>query len=127
MSQRLYVGNLSPGVTEADLQLLFSRIGAVTEVQLSLDPTTGQSRGQAFVTMATPELAAAALRELHGYSVAGRYIAVTEARPPQEPKGLIGEGFDLAPPAAFRPNQPQRKHRRSSATSPRHRPRNRDR
>ncbi len=127
MSQRLYVGNLSPGVTEADLRLLFSRIGAVTEVQLILDPTTRQSRGHAFVTMATPELAAAALRELHGYNLAGRYIAVTEARPPQEPKGLIREGFDLAPGALFRPNQPQHKNRRSSATSFRHRRRNRGR
>ncbi len=36
MSQRLYVGNLSPDVTEADLRLLFSRVGAVTEVQLNL-------------------------------------------------------------------------------------------
>ena len=121
MSQRLYVGNLSPGVTEADLRLLFSRIGAVTEVQLNLDPTTRQSRGHAFVTMATPELAAAALRELGSYNLAGRYIAVTEARPPQEPKGLVSEGFDLGPSATFRPNQPQRNHRRRSATSPRHR------
>ncbi len=121
MSQRLYVGNLSPSITEADLRLLFSRIGTVTEVQLNLDPTTRQSRGNAFVTMATPELAAAALRELHGYGVAGRYIAVTEARPPQEAKGLMSEGFDLAPSALFTPNQPQRKHRHRSATSSRHR------
>src|SRR5262252_4848601 len=110
MSSRLYVGNLSPSVTEADLRLLFSRIGAVTEVELKLDPATRQSRGYAFVTMATPELAAAALRELHSYSLAGRYIAVTEARPPQEPKPLINQGFGLGPSAPFRPAHPQRKH-----------------
>ena len=119
MSQRLYVGNLSPGITEAELRLLFSRIGAVTAVQLNLDPTTRQSRGHGFVTMATPELAAAALRELHGYSLSGRYIAVTEARPPQEPKGLIGEGFELGH-SPFRPNPPERKHRRRPSGSPRH-------
>ena len=121
MNQRLYVGNLSPGVTEADLRLLFSRIGAVTEVQLKLDPATHQSRGHAFVTMATPELAAAALRELHCYNLGGRYITVTEARPPQEPKGLISEGFDLGPSAPFRPSYPQRKHQRRSANSSRRR------
>jgi RNA recognition motif-containing protein len=121
MSQRLYVGNLSPGVTEADLRLLFSRIGGVTEVQLKLDPATRQSRGYAFVTMATPELATAALRELQCYSFGGRYITVTEARPPQQPKGLIGEGFDLGPSAPFRPSHPQRKNRRRSAASSRHR------
>src|SRR5215471_12866068 len=101
MNRRLYVGNLSPGVTEADLRLLFSRVGAVTEVELKLDPTTHQSRGYAFVTMATPELAAAALRELHSCNFAGRYIAVTEARPPQEAKALINEGFGLGPPTSF--------------------------
>jgi RNA recognition motif-containing protein len=125
MNQRLYVGNLSPGVTEADLRLLFSRIGSVTEVELKLDPTTHQSRGYAFVTMATPELAAAALRELHSCNFEGRYIAVTEARPPQEPKPLVSEGFGLGPRAPFRPPQPQRKHQRRSANSPRHKHRGR--
>src|SRR3974390_2477183 len=114
---RLYVGNLSPGVTAADLRVLFSRIGAVAEVQLMLDPPTHQSRGYAFVTMATPELAAAALRELHSYNFGGRYIAVTEARPPQEPKPLINEGFGLGPSAPFRPTRPQRKYQRRSADS----------
>ena len=121
MNSKLYVGNLSPSVTEADLRFLFSRIGAVTEVDLKLDPATHQSRGYAFVTMATPELATAALRELHSYNFGGRYIAVTEARPPQEPKPLLNEGFDLAPSAPFRPSHPQRKHQRRSANSPRHR------
>ena len=125
MNSKLYVGNLSPGVTEADLRLLFSRVGGVAEVHLKLDPSTQQSRGYAFVTMATPELAAAALRELHSYNFGGRYIAVTEARPPQEPKPLINEGFNLGPQAPFRPAHPQRKHQRRSANS--HRPRRRGR
>jgi len=111
MNSKLYVGNLSPSVTEADLRLLFSRVGPVTEVELKLDPTTHQSRGHAFVTMSTPELAAAALSELHSCNFAGRYIAVTEARPPQEPKAPIGAGFDLGPSPPFRPSQPQRKNR----------------
>ena len=125
MNSKLYVGNLSPGVTETDLRLLFSRIGSVAEVELKLDPTTHQSRGYAFVTMATPELAAAALRELHSCNFGGRYIAVTEARPPQEPKPLVNEGFDLGPSAPFRPTHPPRKHQRRSATSSRRRGRGR--
>jgi RNA recognition motif-containing protein len=125
MNSKLYVGNLSPGVTEADLRLLFSRIGAVTEVDLKLDPTTHQSRGYAFVTMATPELAAAALRELHSCNFEGRYIAVTEARSPQEPKPMINEGFELGPSTPFRPTHPQRKHQRRFANPSRHRRRGR--
>jgi RNA recognition motif-containing protein len=125
MSQRLYVGNLSPSVTEADLRLLFSRIGPVTDIELKLDPATQQSRGYAFVTMATPDLAAAALRELHSFNFGGRYIAVTEARPPQEPKPLINEDFNLGPSAPFRPPRPQSKHQHRSANSPRRRHRGR--
>jgi RNA recognition motif-containing protein len=103
MNSKLYVGNLAPSVSEADLRLLFSRAGAVAEVHLVLDPATHQSRGQAFVTMATPELGAAALSDLHGCSLAGRYITVTEARPPQEPKGMMSEGFASGTPAPAKP------------------------
>jgi RNA recognition motif-containing protein len=93
MNSKLHVGNLTPDISEADLRLLFSRAGTVTEIHLVLDPTTRQSRGHAFVTMATPEFAAAALSLLHGSHLGGRYITVNEARPPQEPKGMMSEGF----------------------------------
>ena len=114
MNSRLYIGNLSPTVTGDDLRLLFSGAGAVTEVQLMLDAVTQQSRGFAFVTMATPELAAAALKDFHCFNLGGRYITVTEARPPQEPKGLMSEGFGFATPAPFRPAFPRDKTRRHS-------------
>jgi RNA recognition motif-containing protein len=103
MNSRLYIGNLSPGVSEDDLRRLFSQAGAVIEVKLMLDPTTHQSRGFAFVTMATPELAAAALRDFHSYSLGGRYITVTETRPAQEQKGMMSEGFAAETSASFRP------------------------
>jgi RNA recognition motif-containing protein len=114
MNSKLYVGNLGPDVSEADLRLLFSRAGAVAEVRLVFDPTTRQSRGHAFVTMATPELAAAALSELHCWNLEGRYITVTEARPPQEPKGMMSEGFAFGTstplsPGSRRDKTPQRK------------------
>lgn len=125
MNPRLYVGNLPPSVTEADLRLLFSRVGGVTEVQLALDPATHQSRGYAFVTMTNPELAAVALSALHSYSLGGRYIVVTEARAPQEPKGLISEGFDLARPSVSRRGSQRDKIRRRSSRFSRRRDRNR--
>jgi RNA recognition motif-containing protein len=114
MNTKLYIGNLSPDVSEADLLSLFSRAGRVTQVTLALDSVTQQSRGFGFVTMATPELAAAALRDFHGYDLGGRHITVTEARPPQEPKGLMSEGFDFGPAAPFRPSSPSAKKRRRS-------------
>jgi len=119
MNSKLYVGNLAPTVSESDLRDLFSRAGTVTAVELMLDVVSGQSRGFGFVTMATPELAATALNEFHCQELGGRHITVTEARPPQEPKGLIGEGFELGH-SPFRPNPPERKHRRRPSGSPRH-------
>ena len=118
MNSRLYIGNLSPNVSEDDLRLLFSQAGVVTEVKLMLDPSTNQSRGFGFVTMATPELAAAALRDFHCYSLGGRYITVTEARPQQEPKGMMSEGFNLGTSAPFRTSaQRQNDQRRSAGSS----------
>ncbi len=117
MNSKLYVGNLSPTVTEEDLRLLFSRTGAVTEIKLMLDPATHQSRGSAFVTMASPELASAALKALHSYPLEGRYITVTEARPPEQPKGLMSEGFEFQG-LSSRPGAQRTKDRRRSAGRP---------
>jgi len=125
MNTKLYIGNLSPTVNEADLLNLFSRAGTVTEVAMALDPVTRQSRGFAYVTMATPDMAAAAMRDFHSYGLGGRHITVTEARPPQEPKGLMSEGFDLGPSAPFRPQGSREKNRRPSTHSPRRRGRGR--
>ena len=95
MNNRLYVENLAPGITDAGLRDLFSKKGQVIEVKLVLDPATGRSNGRAYVTMATPELAAAAL-SLHSHSLDGRNIAVTEARPVDaRPIGQIGHGFEV--------------------------------
>ncbi len=121
MNSRLYVGNLAPNVSEADLRDLFARAGAVTAVELILDPTSGQSRGYAFVTMATPELAAAALDLLHSYELEGRYIAVTEARPPQQAKGLISEGFEFQPVGSFRAAGGQQHKNRKQSRHPQRR------
>jgi RNA recognition motif-containing protein len=95
MNNRLFVENLPATVTEGSLRELFAKNGAVTEVKLVTDPSTGVFRGRAFVTMATPEIAASAMRNLHSHSLDGRNIAVSEARPVVErPTGLIGHGFE---------------------------------
>jgi RNA recognition motif-containing protein len=125
MNSKLYIGNLSPSVSEDDLRRLFSQAGAVIEVKLMLDPATQQSRGFAFVTMATPELAAAALRDFHSYSLGGRYITVTETRPPQEQKGMMSEGFAQETAASFRPGLQRDKPRRHPPRFSRHRRRGR--
>jgi len=87
MNTKLFVGNLSFDVTENDLQDLFVAFGPVTEVNLMTDRSTGRSRGFAFVTMATPEGAQAAIQGMAGKDVKGRALTVNEARPREERSG----------------------------------------
>lgn len=87
MNTKLYVGNLSYNVTENELQTLFSEHGPVTEVNVMMDRDTGRPRGFAFVTMQTPEGAAAAIQALQGKEVDGRALTVNEARPREDRPG----------------------------------------
>lgn len=87
MNTKLYVGNLSFDTTENDLQDAFAAHGTVTEANLMMDRSTGQSRGFAFITMATPEEAKKALDALNGTTLGGRNLTVNEARPREERNG----------------------------------------
>jgi cold-inducible RNA-binding protein len=87
MNTKLYVGNLWFNLTENDLQDAFAAHGTVTEVNLMMDRATGQSRGFAFVTMATPEEAQKAMEALNGTRLGDRSISVNEARPREERTG----------------------------------------
>ena len=93
MSTKLFVGNLSFNTTENDLQDAFAAHGAVTEVNLVMDRMSGRSRGFAFVTMASPDEAQAAISALNGQDLGGRAISVSEARPREDrPPGGGGGG-----------------------------------
>ena len=92
MNTKLYVGNLAATTTESDLQALFSPHGNVTEANLPVEQASGRLRGFAIVTMATPEGARAAILALNGKEVEARVLAVTEARPHEEPAGHVIPG-----------------------------------
>ncbi len=94
MSTKLYVGNLPFASTAQDLQDLFSQAGTVAGVDLIFDKFTGRSRGFAFVSMATPEEAQAAIQKFHGYGMEGRNLTVNEARPKEDrpPRQFDGGG-----------------------------------
>jgi len=98
MNTKLYVGNLSFDTTENDLQDMFAAFGPVTEVNLIMDRMSGRSRGFAFVTMATPEGAQAAITGLAGQNIKGRDLTVNEARPKEEGGRGGGGGGDRRGP-----------------------------
>lgn len=80
MGNKLFVGNLSFGTTQADLEAAFAAAGEVREVAIPVDRTTGQPRGFAFVTMANSEGTANAISQLNGATLDGREIRVDEAQ-----------------------------------------------
>jgi RNA recognition motif-containing protein len=92
MNTKLFVGNLSFETSELELQDLFAACGPVSEVNIVTDRVTQRPRGFAFVTMATPEGAQAAIQQLSGKNVNGRDLTVNEARPREERSGGGGGG-----------------------------------
>ena len=92
MGRKIFVGNLSFSMGEAELQQLFEQKGAVEAVTVMRDTATGRSRGFAFVEMASEEAAQKAIKELNGNELDGRKLTVNEARPKPERRGGFGGG-----------------------------------
>ncbi len=84
MDNKLYVGNLSYRTTEDDLRTLFSQAGTVESVSLIKDRDTGQSKGFAFVEMASQSEAEQAIKLFDGKPFGDREIKVNIARPREE-------------------------------------------
>jgi RNA recognition motif-containing protein len=84
MGKKLYVGNLSYGVTDSDLSQMFEAHGTVESAQVIMDRDTGRSKGFGFVEMKTDQEAQAAIAALNGQDSGGRALTVNEARPKTE-------------------------------------------
>lgn len=80
MAGRLFIGNLSYDVTEAELQAHFAAIGPLASLSLATDRTTGKPRGFAFVAFHEQADAEEAIRRLNTQLFKGRPLAVSEAR-----------------------------------------------
>ncbi len=91
MGSRLYVGNLSFNSDTESVRQAFSEIGEVTDVHIVMDRETGRSRGFAFVTMASDQLASEAISRLDGATLDGRALRVNEAE--ERKGGGGGRGF----------------------------------
>ena len=91
MGTKLYVGNLSFRTTSEELREAFGAAGTVESASVIEDRDTGRSRGFAFVEMATPEEAAAAIEQFNGKDFGGRNLTVNEAKP-REDRGRGGYG-----------------------------------
>jgi len=90
MSMKLYVGNLSFGTMENDIQRLFSQAGSVESVSMITDRDTGRSRGFAFVEMSSKSEGESAIARFNSSELDGRSLVVSEAKPREN----HGGGFD---------------------------------
>jgi RNA recognition motif-containing protein len=92
MGKKLYVGNLTYGVTDSTLQQMFEAFGTVQSAQVIMDRETGRSKGFGFVEMGSDQEAQAAIAAMNGKEVDGRDLTVNEARPKEERGGGGGRG-----------------------------------
>ncbi len=92
MGTKLYVGNLSYGMSSDDLRELFAGQGTVVSAQVITDRETGRSKGFGFVEMGSDQEAQDAIAALNEKSVDGRNLKVNEARPREDRGGGGGRG-----------------------------------
>jgi len=92
LAKKLYVGNLTYGVSESDLEALFSQFGTVQSAQIIVDRDTNRSKGFGFVEMDTDAQAQAAIAGLNEREHDGRRLTVNEAKPREPRSGGGGYG-----------------------------------
>ncbi len=87
----IYVGNLALDVTEEELLREFMAFGAVTSVVLMNDRYigSGQTRGYGFVVMASKSEGDIAITRLQGKRLKSRAIAIVEALPLSDKRGIV--------------------------------------
>jgi len=78
---RIYIGNLSYNVTEAEITSEFGIYGNVESVAIPSDKMNGRPKGFAFVEMPSRTEASAAIAGLNGKMLNERTLTVNEARP----------------------------------------------
>jgi cold-inducible RNA-binding protein len=76
----IFVGNLDPTTTEAQLKDLFAAYGSVETVTIVKDRDTNGPRGFAFIEMTNAAEAKAAIASLNGFVLNDRAIRLNEAR-----------------------------------------------
>jgi cold-inducible RNA-binding protein len=92
MGKKLYVGNLTYGVSDSALEQMFAAHGTVRSAQVIMDRETGRSKGFGFVEMTNDHEAQAAITALNGQQSEGRSLTVNEAKP-REDRGASRSGY----------------------------------
>ena len=78
---KLYVGNLSKQITDAQLNDLAVPYGTLISATVATERSSGASKGFGFVEFTNADEARAAITGLDGREVNGQALKVNEARP----------------------------------------------
>jgi cold-inducible RNA-binding protein len=78
---KLYVGNLSKQVTDAQLNELATPYGAPVSATVATERNSGESKGFGFIEFGTDDEAKAAITGLDGRDLNGQVLKVNEAKP----------------------------------------------
>ena len=78
---KLYVGNLSKQITDAQLNDLAQPFGTPVSATVATERKSGESKGFGFVEFGTDDEARAAITGLDGKDVNGQALKVNEAKP----------------------------------------------
>jgi cold-inducible RNA-binding protein len=81
---KLYVGNLSKQVTDAQLNELATPYGTPLSANIATDRGSGESKGFGFIEFSSDDEAKAAITGLDGRDVNGQNVKVNEAKPRKE-------------------------------------------
>jgi RNA recognition motif-containing protein len=78
---KLYVGNLSKQVTDAQLNDLAVPYGTLVSANVATERSGGESKGFGFIEFSNDDEARAAITGLDGRDVNGQALKVAEAKP----------------------------------------------
>lgn len=78
---KLYVGNLSKQITDAQLNDLAVPFGTVASANVATERSSGASKGFGFLEYTSADEALAAITGLDGKEVNGQALKVNEAKP----------------------------------------------
>ena len=78
---KVYVGNLSKQITDAQLNDLAVPFGQLVSANVATERNSGESKGFGFIEFSNADEARAAITGLDGRDVNGQALKVNEARP----------------------------------------------
>jgi len=78
---KLYVGNLSKQVTDAQLNDVAVPFGTLVSANVATERSSGESKGFGFIEFSNADEARAAIAALDGRDVNGQALKVNEAKP----------------------------------------------